>query len=339
MNSLATKSKPATSPVPASVTERPSIVGWAVGIVRRFGTVVGLVILVAYFSIVTSGELLTSANIAAILNQTAVLGVLALGLTVCLVLGQFDLSIGWTASLAGMICTGLMSQHGTSPWLATLAALAAGALVGLINGIVVTMLRVNALLATLAMGSVISGLINWYSISPFVANIPQSFVNIGSNKVLGIPIPAIILGVLGLLLWTYLQQTAGGRRMYAVGGNEEAARIAGIRIKRVQLLAFVICGVTAATAGILLAVQLGSGQPTGAVGLLLSAFAGAFLGSATWREGEFHIGGTIVGVLILGVVFSGLALTDAQYFLKDIITGVILVVAVGSASLLRSRTT
>jgi ribose transport system permease protein len=308
-------------------------------VLERFGTVIALVVMIVYFAIATSGDMVTSQNIAAILNQIAVLGVLAIGLTVCLVLGQFDLSIGWTASLAGMVATGLMSQHGTPMLVAVAAAVGVGALVGLVNGLIVTVLRVNALLATLAVGSVISGLINWYSISPFTSGIAPSFKSIGQDKVIGIPNAAIVLAVIGIGLWVFLQQTAGGRRMYAIGGNEEAARVAGVNIRRVQLLAFVICGVCAAVSGLLLAAQLGSGQPTGAVGLMLSAFAGAFLGSATWREGEFHVGGTIVGVLILGVVFSGLALTDAAYYLKDIITGAILVIAVGAASVMRARTT
>lgn len=303
----------------------------------RFGTVIVLVLMVAYFAIATSGAIVTTQNIQSILNQISVLGVLSLGLTVCLVLGQFDLSIGWTASLAGMVSTGLMSQHGTPMLIAVLAAIGVGLVVGLVNGLIVTVLRVNALLATLAVGSVISGIINWYSISPFTDGISQSFKDLGQNKVLGVPGPAIVLILLAIGLWTFLQQTAGGRRMYAIGGNEEAARVAGVRIRAMQVLAFVICGVCASISGILLAAQLGSGQPTGAVGLMLSAFAGAFLGSATWREGEFHIGGTIIGVLILGVIFSGLSLTDAAYYFKDITTGVILVLAVGSAAVLRTR--
>lgn len=302
----------------------------------RFGSVIVLVLLIIYFGVATRGNMLSLGSITSILNQISVLGVLSLGLTVCLIIGQFDLSIGWNASLSGMVATGLMSVNSVPTPLAILAAIGVGVLVGLVNGLVVTFLRVNALLATLAMGSVLGGLISWYSVSPFL-NLPADFTALGQTVIFHIPSPAIVMAVLGVLLWVFLQQTPPGRWMYAIGGNEEAARVAGVRIRPIQILGFIVCGVCASVSGILLAAQLGSGQPTGAVGLLLSAFAAAFLGSATWREGEFHIAGTVVGVLVLGVVFSGLALTNAPYFLKDIATGLILILAVGSSSLLRTR--
>jgi len=302
----------------------------------RFGSVIVLVLLIIYFAIATRGNMLQLGNVTSILNQIAVLGVLSLGLTVCLIIGQFDLSIGWNASLSGMVATGLMSASSVPTPLAIVAALGVGVTVGIVNGLVVTYLKVNALLATLAMGSVLSGIISWYSVSPFL-NLPADFTALGQTVILHIPSPAIVMAILAVLLWIFLQQTPAGRWMYAIGGNEEAARVAGVRIRPIQILGFVVCGVCASVSGILLAAQLGSGQPTGAVGLLLSAFAAAFLGSATWREGEFHIAGTIIGVLVLGVVFSGLALTNAPYFLKDIATGVILVLAVGSSSLMRTR--
>jgi ribose transport system permease protein len=325
----------ATPDVASGDRTAPSGTSAAIDVVRRFGTVVALAGLVLYFALATSGQILTSGSIAAILNQVTVVGILSLGLTVCLVLGQFDLSIGWTASLGGVVATGLMSENGFPAWLAVILALAAGALVGLVNGLVVTYLRVNAFLATLAMGSVLSGVISWYTISPFTANLSERFLTFGLKEVLGVPLPALVLFVLAVVLWVFLQQTASGRRMYALGGNAEAARIAGVRVKRLQIAAFVICSTCASLAGVLLAAQLGSGQPNGATGLLLGAFAAAFLGASTWRDGEFHIGGTVVGMLIMGVLFSGLALTDAKYFLKDVITGSILVLAVGGASLLK----
>ncbi len=308
-----------------------------VKVARRFGTVIALGLLIVYFSATTSGAFMTVATANAILTQVSVVGILALGLTVCLIVGEFDLSIGWTASLAGMVATGLMSKNGTPVVVALAVAVGIGIAVGLINGLIVTLLKVNALLATLATGSILSGIINWYSISPFSEGLSPLFLKLGQSKPLGIPMPAYFFFGIAIVLWVLLQQTATGRRIYALGGNAEAARIAGVHTTRLRILAFIISGTCAAVAGLLLAAQLGSGQPTGAVGLLLSAFAGAFLGSATWREGEFHIGGTVIGIFIMGVTFAGLALLDAEYFFRDVITGLILIIAVGSSSLLRAR--
>ncbi|TNM38479.1 ABC transporter permease [Nocardioides albidus] len=302
----------------------------------RFGTVIALVLLVAYFQ-VNASSFLTSGNIAAVLSQAAVLVLLAGGLTLVLVLGQFDLSVGWVATLAGMVCTGLMSEHGVSLALAIAAALGSGALVGLVNGLLVTRLQVNALLATLATSSIIQGLLVWYSITPFSTGLSPKFLDFGFKAWGPLPAPALAAGVVTFVVWVILQHTAAGRHMYAVGGSPEAARVAGIDVKRITVGAFVACSTMAAAGGVVLAGQLGSGQPQGAVGLLLGTFAAAFLGSATWREGEFHIAGTVIGVLILGVVFSGLGIMNTPAYLNNIVTGGILIAAVGMASLLRPR--
>ena len=306
-------------------------------LITRFGTVTALVIMIVCFETASSGLLLRSTDVDAILNQSAPLGLLAVGLTICLILGQFDLSIGYTATLAGMISTGLIINQHLSWLIAVVAALAVSVVIGLVNGFVVTRLRVNALVATLAMGSIIQGILNWYSISPFVGTFPKSFLDIGESNVLGVPTAAIVWVVVSLLLWIFLQKTAGGRRLYAIGGNEEAAQVAGIRIRRMQMWAFVLCALCAGISGIVLASQLNSGQPSGAIGLLLSAFAGAFLGSATWREGEFHIAGTVIGVVMLGVIVAGLAVLNAPYWLNEVITGLVLIAAVAMGSALRKR--
>jgi ribose transport system permease protein len=303
----------------------------------RYGTVFALIALVVVFQIQT-GNFLSSGNIAAVLNQAAVLALLAGGLTLVLVLGQFDLSIGWVASLGGMIATGLMSQRGVSLPVAVAAALVAGAVIGLINGLLVTVLRINALLATLATASVISGLSSWYSIRPFSTDLAPSFIEFGITTWGWLPAPALAAGLCCFVAWVFLQHTSAGRRMYAVGGNREAARIAGVHVERTMVGAFIACSVMASAGGVLLASQLGSGQPQSAVGLLLGAFAAVFLGSATWREGQFHIAGTVIGVLILGVVFSGLSLLNTPSYLNDIATGIILIVAVGASARLRPRT-
>jgi ribose transport system permease protein len=314
--------------------------GWSPGgaalrFTSRFGAVVALLLLIVLFTVLRPEQFLSSANIVSILGQVAVVGIMALGLTATLIMLEFDLSIGWVGSLAGMLVCGWMANNGMPVPLAILLALAVGAGIGLANGLVVTGLGVNAFIGTLAMGSVVSGAISWYSISPISAGIPVGFSNIGQGKVLGIPGPVFIMVAVAIVLYVLFEKMVPGRKMYAIGGNSEAARLSGVPIDRYRILAFMISGVCAAAAGIVLASSLASGQPLGATGFLLDAFAAVFLGAATWRDGEFHIGGTLVGVLIIGVIFNGLSLLDAPAWSKDVMRGSILILAVGASGILR----
>lgn len=309
----------------------------ALGFARKYGAVVALILLIIGFTIARPNQFLSYDNVIAILQQVSVLGIMALGLTATLIMLDFDLSIGWVASLAGMLVTGWMSTKGMPVPLAIVLSLGIGVAIGLANGLIVTHLGVNAFIGTLAMGSILSGIITWYSISPFIANIPQNFVDIGQSKVASVPLPVLILAVFVIALWVLFEKTVPGRRMYAIGGNREAARISGVSINRYRIMAFVISSFCAAAAGVLLAAELASGQPGAATGFLLDAFAASFLGAATWREGEFHMAGTVIGVLIMGVIFNGLSLVDAPSWSKDVLRGAILIVAVGASGILRRQ--
>jgi ribose transport system permease protein len=269
-----------------------------------------------------------------VINQAALALIIAGGLTVAVIVGELDLSIGFAASFEGVLVTGLMVNQGLPPALAILIVLLCGAAIGLINGLIVTKIGVNSVIATLGTGTVIVGLNFWYSSgAPIATGVPDSFVDIALGRLWGLPHNVLIMAVVIALLWVLVERTSIGQSIQAVGGNAVAARFSGIQVDRVKILGFVIAGICAALTGILLASALGSGTTSAADSYLLTAFAAVFLGSATLRDGEFHILGTLIGGLIIAVGFNGLAIFGAPTFYQYVFQGGILIVAVGLSSL------
>jgi ribose transport system permease protein len=262
--------------------------------------------------------------------------IIAAGLTMTLVVGEFDLSIGYAASFAGLIVVGLMAKEGLPVVLALLLILVIGAAIGTANGVLVTKVRINAVIATLGIGAILTGLGFAYSAFPIAEGVPHSFTRISLGKAIpGVPNPIVIMVIVLGILWVVLNKTDLGQKMMAVGGNLEAARLSGIRVDRVKIFAFATAGVCAALTGALLSSLLGSGTLGAADGYLLDAFAAVFLGSATLRDGEFHITGTLVGVLVIAVGFNGLSIFGAPTYVQNIFKGGVLVLAVGLSTLAR----
>jgi ribose transport system permease protein len=302
----------------------------------RYGTILGLLLMILFFSINAPGIFLSRANFLNILSQASLTAIIASGLTCTLVVGEFDLSIGYVASFVGLIVTGLMAYEGLPIWLSIVGALALGAGIGILNGLLVTKVRINAVISTLGVGTMLTGLGFTYSAFPIATGIPRAFTNISLGRlVFGMPNPVIIMVVVLLALWVILNKTDIGQKMQAVGSNMEAARLSGIRVDRIKIFAFAVAGFCAAMTGTLLSSLLGSGTLAAADGYLLDAFAAVFLGSATLREGEFHIVGTLVGVLILAVGFNGLSIFGAPTHFQPIFKGGILILAVGMSALAR----
>jgi ribose transport system permease protein len=294
----------------------------------RYGTIMGLFVLIGIFSAFKGSTFFTTANGLTILDQASLLGVVAGGLTICLVLNEFDLSIGYSATLGGVVATQWLNKP-FNIGEAILVALIAGLLVGFINGILVAYGRVNAFIATLGTGAIVYGIILAITGGTAVQVSNLSFDTFGQEKLWSIPIPVIISAVILAILWFFLNRTEPGRRIDAVGGNPEAARLSGVRVGRSRMLAFMISGVCAAAAGVVLASQLGAGYSDAGSTYLLQAFTACFLGAVTLREGEFHIVGTAVGVVIMGVAFNGLAQLGVATYWQNIAQGGILIIAVG----------
>ncbi len=302
----------------------------------RYGTIVGLLLMIVFFSIMAPNTFFSRANFLNILSQASLTAIIAAGLTYTLVVGEFDLSVGFVASFIGLIVVGFMSYQGLPIWLSIAGALAVGIGLGLVNGALVTKVRINAVIATLGVGTMLTGLGFSYSAFPIASGIPRAFTNISLGRMLfGIPNPVFFMAGILAVLWVILNRTDIGQKMQAVGANIEAARLSGIRVDRIKMFAFATAGFCAAITGTLLSSLLGSGTLGVGDGYLLDAFAAVFLGSATLREGQFHIVGTFVGVLILAVGFNGLAILGAPTNYQPIFKGGILILAVGMSTLAR----
>jgi ribose transport system permease protein len=305
-------------------------------VLSRYGTLIGLLIMVIGFTIKAPTAFFTVNNLINILNQSSLTAIIAAGLTMTLVVGQFDLSIGYTASFSGLIVVGFIARDGIPLLVALPLVILVGTGIGTVNGLLVTKARVNAVIATLGVGTTLTGIGFAYSQFPIAEGVPRGFTQISLGKwIPGIPNPIVIMAVVLAVLWVILNKTDLGQKLQAVGGNAEAARLSGIRIDRVKIFAFATAGLCAALTGSLLSSLLGSGTLAAADGYLLDAFAAVFLGSATLRDGEFHIIGTLVGVLIIAVGFNGLSIFGAPTFFQPIFKGAILVLAVGLSTLAR----
>ncbi len=305
------------------------------GVFARYATIFGLVAMIGSFSVLSPGAFPTLNNFVNVLNQTSLAMIIAGGLTLAVIVGELDLSIGYAASLHGVLVTGLIVQSKVPVTVAIIIVLALGALIGVVNGLIVTKLRVNSVIATLGVGTILVGLSFAYSAgAPIAAGVPDEFLDLALARWLfGVPNPIIVMALVLAGLWVLVERTSLGQEIQAVGGNPAAARLAGIDVDRIKIIGFVISGMCAALTGVLLASRLGSGTTSAADSYLLSAFAAVFLGSATLRDGEFHVLGTFVGALIIAFGFNGLNIFGAPTFSQYVFQGAILIVAVGLSSL------
>lgn len=318
-------------PTTDSVQRRRALVPRSRGrtaMLGRFGVLGAFAITFAVFAILRT-TFLEGDNLKAILSNSTPLAILAFGLTVALSMGDFDLSVAAMADLAGAVAIVLMSKHGASWWVAILIALAVGAVGGAINGGLVAYAGASSFVITLAMGLVFNGV--EFSVTKqqtITESIPKAYGELSSRQILGFNLQVFIaLGAL-VVLYVLMDRMELGRYMRAIGGSRDAAYLSGINVRRLRLIGFAIVGVTAAMAGVLVTSQAASTTPDLATGLLLPAFAAAFLGSAAFRPGEFNIFGTLLGVLFLGVIQNGLTLLNASTAVIYMVEGGILAFAV-----------
>jgi ribose transport system permease protein len=318
----------------ASVAQRPraAVRFDLAGLLSRWGTILSLVLLVVIFTVTEKDGFANSRNFINILNQVSILAILAAGLTVCLTMGLFDLSIGSVATLGGYLVLRWSAEDtfGLGPYGSLLLVAVLALVIGVVNGVVVSYLGVSAFIATLATAAILDGIALGYSDTSTVqVGIPFQILDLGQAKFGPVPAPVVIMLVVMALLWFFLERTQMGRHMYAIGGNAEAARLAGVRVKYYALLALAISALCAALGGTVADAVIGAGRPYGVGAVyLLDAFAAAFIGAATLRPGRFHIAGTLVGVLLLGVINNGLSIMGAATYWQSIVKGVILIAAV-----------
>jgi ribose transport system permease protein len=305
--------------------------------IAKFGTVIGMFLMIAIFSGMAPDSFATAGNFLNIFNQGSLLAIIAMGLTAVVIVGEFDMSIGYIASLAGVLVTGFMVNQHMPVAIAIPSVLAICLVIGLINGIIVTKAKVSSVISTIGVGGIVVGLNYAYSNgAPIATGVPDEFLNLTLMKIFStIPINIVYMLLILLILWVVLNRTELGQWIQAVGGNQMAAKLSGIRVDLVKIIAFGISALCAGITGILLASLIGSGTTGAGDSYLINAFAAVFLGSATLRDGEFHVVGTFIGVFIIGIGFNGLAIFGVPTYFQYIFQGVILVGAVALSTIAR----
>lgn len=292
----------------------------------RYGTIIILVAMTLCFAILLL-PFRSSDNLLNILGQTAILCILAVGMTCCLKMGDFDLSIGAIAAITGIVVSKLLvAGYGLS--LSIFCGLLTGTVIGAANGFFVAYMGLSAFVCTLATMSVILGFSMAITKGISIWNIPASFAFIGRGDLLGIPNRFIIMFILLIVIWFIHAYTPTGRRMEAIGGNAISARLSGINVERNRLLGYIFSGICSSVAGIVLTSAVMSSNPTQGTHYLLDAFGACFIGAATIRIGQFHIWGTFIGVLIVVVAINGLVIMMVPGYLTDMIKGFILLLAI-----------
>ncbi|OYP17486.1 MULTISPECIES: ABC transporter permease/substrate-binding protein [unclassified Streptomyces] len=302
----------------------------APGALRRLlldnGALTALIVLVVALSAL-SGDFLTTDNLLNIGVQAAVTAILAFGVTFVIVSAGIDLSVGSVAALSATMLAWSATQHGVPVALAVLVAVATGVVAGLVNGFLIAYGKLPPFIATLAMLSVGRGLALVISQGSPIA-FPDSVSHLGDTLGGWLPVPVLVMVVMGLIAAVVLGRTYIGRSMYAIGGNEEAARLSGLRVRRQKLAIYALSGVFAAVAGVVLAARLSSAQPQAADGYELDAIAAVVIGGASLAGGTGKASGTLIGALILAVLRNGLNLLSVSAFWQQVVIGVVIALAV-----------
>jgi len=268
----------------------------------------------------------TSANLLNVALATSVTALLAAGQTFVIILAEIDLSVGAILGFSAAITAMVLRHHSTITGI--VVGLAVGAAAGLVNGLLVTKTRMPSFIATLATLSILSGLALQLTQGNPVSVTDYNFQNIGQARIAGIPTPVWIMIVVFVIFGILLARTRFGRYAYATGDNAEAAKLSGISVDRVKILAFVISGALAALAGFIVTARLSTAEPTAGTGLELEAIAAVIIGGTSLAGGRGDLLGTIVGALILGVIDNGMNLLNVNPFLQDVVKGVVILFAV-----------
>ena len=299
----------------------------------KYGIVLVLIMIVALFSAVRPATYPTVGNFGSILQGNSSVVFLALGFMLPLIVGQFDLSIAATASMSGLLAAGFMSRGTVPQWpLAVALVLLIACVVGLINGLLVAYAKLNSLVVTLGIQSIIAGIILVYSAGNVIYDgIPEEFLALGQSRPLGLPLPFAFVVVAGLVLWFLLYYRPIGRKLYAIGASADAAHLTGIRVKPLTVGAFVASSVLASIGGCLQAAQVGSASPSAGAEYLLPAIAACFLGETSIRKGYYNVWGTVTAVFLVAAGTSGLFMLGAQAWVQPVFNGTVLIGAVLAA--------
>lgn len=290
------------------------------------GTLMALLILCLFLSIMVPEKFLTYNNFRTILRSISTTAIVAFGMTFVIITGGIDLSVGSVIALSGTLCAGLIS----SEWnyiLAVIVGMAVGTLCGVVNGFIVSRTTIPPFIVTMAMMNIARGASYIYSSGKPIRT-PDDFGNFGNGYVLSVPIPVIVMIIIMILCILLLSKSRFGRSVYAIGGNAEAAKFSGIDTKNITWMVYILIALLASLAGIITASRLYSGQPTVAEGFEMDAIAATVLGGTSMAGGVGKIGGTMIGTIIIGVLSTGMNLLKIPSFYQMIVMGLVVLLAV-----------
>lgn len=293
---------------------------------KKMGPLLALILLALGLALL-SDRFLTVNNLLNVARQVSINAIISVGMTFVILTGGIDLSVGSILALAGSITAGILAQ-GSSLATGLIAGLLLGLLLGLINGLLVTKGGIPPFIATMGMMTIARGLTLVYTDGRPITGMDESFRFLGGGYVGGIPFPVILMAVIILLAVFMLKKTTFGRYIYAIGGNEEATRLSGIRTGRVIMGVYALAGLLAGLGGIIMSSRLNSAQPTAGMGFELDAIAAVVLGGTSLSGGVGTIGGTLIGAFIIGVLDNGLNLLNVSSFYQQVVKGVVILLAV-----------
>lgn len=297
-------------------------------ILQKIGPFIGLILIVIIISVM-SPNFLTLNNLLNVLRQVSINALIAFGMTFVILTGGIDLSVGSILALTGAVTAGLMAS-GMDPLLAMFLGLLLGAILGAINGVIIAKGKVAPFIATLATMTIYRGLTLVYTEGKPISGLgdSQAFQMLGKGYFFGIPVPVVTMAIAFGVLYFILKKTTFGRRVYAVGGNEEASRLSGISVDRIKIYVYSLTGALAALAALILTSRLNSAQPTAGSMFELDAIAAVVLGGTSLTGGRGWIVGTLIGALIIGVLNNGLNLIGVSSFFQQVVKGAVILVAV-----------
>jgi ribose transport system permease protein len=307
-------------------------------LLQRYALLLLLAAVVAVFSVRLPDSFPTVLNFRNIVGNQSVLAIVSIAAILPLIAGQFDLSIGSVLGLTSIATASALSRFSAPLWVAALVGIGLGAAVGAFNGVAVAKLGVNALITTLGVATVITGLISWYTQGlSILTGIPKALTDLGSGLWLGLPRALYGLALVALIAWYLLEHTPYGRYLHAVGSNPNAARLVGLDVDRVVILSFTIAGAMIGFGGVLQVARQGGGNPQTGNFFLMPALSAAFLGATTIHPGRFNVPGTVAAVFFLATTVSGLSLSGVDTWVESVFNGAALAVAVGLSTVLGRR--
>ena len=296
---------------------------------QQMGPLIGLIVLVIVVAALNP-IFLSSGNLLNLLRQVSVNGLIAFGVTFVILLGGIDLSVGAIMAFSSAVMASLV-VGGAPAGTALLASLAIGATMGALNGLVIAYGKLASFIVTLATMTIFRGFTLIFTNGNPISGISTGgniFQFIGRESVFGLPFPVIMLAVVFVVLYVVLHKTPFGRKVYAVGGNEKAAHIVGIPLARIKVIVFSLSGLLAALAGVIITSRLGSAQPNAGISYELDAIAAVVLGGTSLSGGRGRLFGTLVGILIIGVLNNGLNILGVSSFYQEVAKGVVILIAV-----------